>query len=140
MATAVARVWMGKSNVPKIRPPKPKRKGRPKSKARPKKKKKAKPSQPVARPVDPKKMAWVAYRDRAWELTEALPLHTLPNFVLRGFYCWHLDHVLSIHEGFRRGLPPESVACLSNLRMIPWKDNMMKHTKTVYTDLFNDVY
>lgn len=92
---------------------------------------------PIRRLCYKEKSRWIAYRDQVWVLTELQPIETLPNFNKRGFTGWHLDHVLSIHEAFKRGLPPEVPACISNLRMIPSIANLSKGTTTVFTDLFN---
>ena len=100
---------------------------------------------PVKRDVKPcrtsdeERIAWLAYKKKAWELTRMQPIETLTGYDKRGFNGWHLDHVLGIHEAFKRGLPPEVPACMSNLRMIPAKENTLKHTSTVFTDLFNGV-
>ena len=83
---------------------------------------------------------WQKYKKLAWDLTRLQPIHTLPNFDKRGIKSWHLDHVLSISEAFRRGLPAETVAHISNLRMIPAKENMDKGVRTVFTNLFNDAH
>jgi len=79
-----------------------------------------------------------AYKKEVWRLTELEPIRLLPNYERRGFKDYHLDHILSISEGFRLGLPPETLACISNLRMIPHKHNMVKGTRTVFTDLFGN--
>ncbi|HQV74165.1 MAG TPA: hypothetical protein PLE78_01635 [Flavobacteriales bacterium] len=81
--------------------------------------------------------AFQVFKIKVWELTEAQPLDQLENFELRSWKGWHIDHVLSIAEGYKLGLPAETLACISNLRMLPAENNISKHTKTVFTDLFN---
>lgn len=78
------------------------------------------------------------YKAQVWKLTEQQPLHLLPNIEKRAFRGWHVDHVLSIMEGYRLGLPAETIAHISNLRMIPAKENMDKGVSTVFTNLFNE--
>jgi len=39
---------------------------------------------------------------------------------------WQLDHVIPIKECFQRGMTPEQAASIENLRMLPWKDNLMR--------------
>ena len=39
---------------------------------------------------------------------------------------WQLDHIVSIKEGFMRGLPPEKIAKKENLQMLPWEKNLEK--------------
>lgn len=69
---------------------------------------------------------WRKYRRRVWVLTEAQPLELLPDYYKRGFKAYHLDHRKSIWRGWKDGDPPEYIADLSNLRMIPYKQNMIK--------------
>lgn len=40
-----------------------------------------------------------------------------------------IDHIISIKEGFIRGLPPEYIANLDNLQVIPWEENSRKGSK-----------
>jgi hypothetical protein len=40
---------------------------------------------------------------------------------------WQLDHIKPIKECFLSGLPAEEAASLDNLRMLPWKDNLMRN-------------
>ena len=42
---------------------------------------------------------------------------------------WQLDHIKSIKECFEAGIPPSEAAAVSNLRMLPWKDNLMRQYK-----------
>jgi hypothetical protein len=39
---------------------------------------------------------------------------------------WQLDHIVPIKECFEKGLTPQEAAQVSNLRMLPWKDNLMR--------------
>ena len=39
---------------------------------------------------------------------------------------YHLDHIVSIRWGFDNGWPPEKIACLENLQMLPWRENISK--------------
>ena len=39
---------------------------------------------------------------------------------------WQLDHITPIKECFEKGLSPQEAAQVSNLRMLPWKDNLMR--------------
>lgn len=40
---------------------------------------------------------------------------------------WQLDHIIPIKECFKKGLSVEEAARVDNLRMLPWKDNLMRH-------------
>ena len=85
-----------------------------------------------------KRKEWAAYRREAWQITNLQPLELLENYNRRGFKDYHLDHVLSIWEGFKRNIPASVVGHISNLRMIPHKQNTTKGTRTEYTNLFNE--
>lgn len=39
---------------------------------------------------------------------------------------WQLDHIIPIKECFRRGTSPEKASEVSNLRMLPWRENLMR--------------
>lgn len=38
----------------------------------------------------------------------------------------HVDHIFSRHHGFLNGIAPEIIGSPSNLRVIPWKENLSK--------------
>jgi hypothetical protein len=40
--------------------------------------------------------------------------------------AYHLDHVYPVIRGFEDGIPPEIIGDISNLRFIPWKENVSK--------------
>lgn len=44
---------------------------------------------------------------------------------------WQLDHIIPIKECFLSGIPAEEAAALENLRMLPWKDNLMRNYNNV---------
>jgi 5-methylcytosine-specific restriction endonuclease McrA len=39
---------------------------------------------------------------------------------------YQLDHIISIKYGFDNNIPPETLSRIDNLRLIPWKDNLLK--------------
>ena len=46
---------------------------------------------------------------------------------------WQLDHIKTIKECFQQGIPAAEASVLDNLRMLPWRDNLMRQyndTKT----------
>ncbi len=97
------------------------------------------PTPPAPIVIEPtKKQLWRQYRQKAWQITNAQPLHLLENYEKRGFKNYHLDHILSIWNAFHLNLPPETVGHISNLRMIPHKDNTNKGRKSHFTDLFGN--
>lgn len=40
---------------------------------------------------------------------------------------WQLDHIIPIKECFEKGMSIEEAASINNLRMLPWKDNLMRN-------------
>jgi hypothetical protein len=42
---------------------------------------------------------------------------------------WQLDHIVPIKECFQKGMTPEEAASITNLRMLPWYDNLMRQYK-----------
>jgi 5-methylcytosine-specific restriction endonuclease McrA len=42
---------------------------------------------------------------------------------------YQLDHIISIKYGFDNNVLPENLAKLDNLRLIPWKDNLLKGSR-----------
>jgi hypothetical protein len=55
---------------------------------------------------------------------------------------WDLDHIFSIQEGFRQGIPPYVIAHWTNLRMLEPKENYSKGMRCDKTkeQLFEDVF
>ena len=42
---------------------------------------------------------------------------------------YQLDHIKPIWDCFEQGVPPEQVADISNLRMLPWRENVGRNKK-----------
>jgi hypothetical protein len=42
---------------------------------------------------------------------------------------YQLDHIYPVYEGFVNNIPPEEIAKVENLRVIPWKENLIKKNK-----------
>jgi hypothetical protein len=40
---------------------------------------------------------------------------------------WQLDHITPIKECYERGISPEEASLVTNLRMLPWRDNLMRN-------------
>ena len=66
-----------------------------------------------------------SYRRKVKRLTEMVK-HEIPNIELRGWNTYHIDHIFSIYKGWISGVPEESIAHLSNLRLIPSEQNLKK--------------
>jgi hypothetical protein len=42
---------------------------------------------------------------------------------------YQLDHIMSVQEGYERGIPAELIASSNNLQMLPWEENRSKSNK-----------
>lgn len=78
------------------------------------------------------KTAMELYREQVRFYTEQQPLFLLENYNKRGNHAtnknaWHLDHIVSIRDGFVNNIPPYIIGNIHNLRMLPWRDNIVKH-------------
>lgn len=77
--------------------------------------------------------AFASYRYKVDALTNKQPIQLLENFDKRGSAgqegAYHLDHIKSVWWGFHNNIPPEQIADISNLRMIPWLENQKKWYK-----------
>ena len=75
------------------------------------------------------------YKAEVWRHTYKQPLDTLENYDKRGKMgvdgAWQIDHIISIDEGYKTGLSPEKIGHISNLQMLPWKDNLLKGNNNV---------
>jgi len=73
------------------------------------------------------------YKREVWRLTYQNPLDTLEHWELRGRCgvegAYQLDHIKSINWGWENGIEPEVIAEWDNLRMIPWRTNLLKSSK-----------
>lgn len=75
--------------------------------------------------------SWRDYYKHVWALTKQQPLQQLLNFEFRDFFNWQLDHMVSVADGYRRDLPAEWVADISNLRIITFDENKKKGVKSL---------
>ncbi len=84
------------------------------------------PRRTISIQIDRRKSSdWHIYRERVWLITN-LVCHQIPGIEKRGFKDHHIDHIISIWRGFKQHLPAEQIGGLGNLRMLPYKDNMVK--------------
>ncbi len=65
------------------------------------------------------------------QITKKQPLDTLNNIHLRGVMgkdvdAHHIDHKVSIYDGFMNDVPPEIIGHICNLECIPGHDNIKK--------------
>ena len=69
------------------------------------------------------------YYAKVWEVTESQPLMVLENYGNRGWKNHHLDHIYPIALGYSKGISPEKIGNIKNLRFIPYKENLNKGSK-----------
>ena len=69
------------------------------------------------------------YYAKVWEVTESQPLMVLENYSNRGWKNYHLDHIYPIALGYSKGIAPEKIGNIKNLRFIPYKENLNKGSK-----------
>lgn len=43
--------------------------------------------------------------------------------------AYQLDHIISVSKGYTDNIAPDIIGDISNLRIIPWKDNLLKSNK-----------
>jgi len=76
------------------------------------------------------------YYQLVWKITNRQPLHLLENIEKRGKAKkgtdnYQLDHIISISDGFSKGISAEDIGHISNLRMIPWRENIKRYYKNI---------
>lgn len=74
------------------------------------------------------------YKRHVVRITRQQDLSSLENSEkMRGLCGKHgayqLDHIISIDEGYKNDIPPEIIGDISNLRIIPWRENLKKSNK-----------
>jgi hypothetical protein len=73
------------------------------------------------------------YKRKVWSETKRNNLSLLENYNRRGRTDYHLDHMYSIWQGFIDNTPAEITGHICNLKMIPYIENISKHTKSSIT-------
>lgn len=74
----------------------------------------------------------IKYYNNVWKITRKQPLYALENFEKRGraklnTNNYQVDHIIPISNGYDRGLNPEIIGNIINLRMIHWKENIKRY-------------
>lgn len=73
---------------------------------------------------------WKAYREQVRSITNQQPIHALENYEKRGKAgingAYQIDHRYSVIEGFKNGIDPNIIGHITNLQMLPWRDNLKK--------------
>jgi hypothetical protein len=81
------------------------------------------------------KSEFKVYQKRVHKLTEK-NIHLIEGISKRGFKSYHVDHKISIYYGFKNKIHPEHIADITNLRMLYYKDNILKN-KLCFIDEYN---
>jgi hypothetical protein len=45
--------------------------------------------------------------------------------------AYHIDHIYSIMNGYKNNVSPLVIGGISNLQMLPWKENLSKHSRSL---------
>lgn len=83
---------------------------------------------------NPNKSAFKEYRRQVQCLTEknyrlykaTINPHDFPRTKCGVLGGYQIDHKISVKEGFDKGIPSYEIGCVSNLQMLPWKENRTK--------------
>ena len=73
------------------------------------------------------------YKRNVWRLTYRNDLTILEHWDKRGKCgvegAFQLDHIYPVSKGYENNIPPEELAKMDNLQMLPWKMNLLKSNK-----------
>ncbi|MBT6937170.1 MAG: HNH endonuclease [Candidatus Marinimicrobia bacterium] len=69
------------------------------------------------------------YYSKVTSITKKQDITILPNHEKRGKYKWELDHIIPIARGWRKKISPYIIGDISNLQMLPWRENLLKSDK-----------
>jgi len=89
---------------------------------------------PTSIPVYKETTEWKLYFKDVWRITNQVRF-SISGIENRGFTRDHIDHIVSIWDGFRLGIPAEKIGGINNLRMLPHKINMKKGRKSHHGDI-----
>jgi hypothetical protein len=72
------------------------------------------------------------YYNEVHKITKRQAIHTLEfhenrGKAKKGTDNYQLDHIIPISEGFRDNINPNIIGDISNLRFIPWKENILRN-------------
>jgi hypothetical protein len=68
-----------------------------------------------------------AYRARVWLITEKNI--SADDNSKRGRTAFHIDHIFPISKGYRYGIPSSLMGSANNLKLLPFKENIVKSNK-----------
>jgi len=84
---------------------------------------------------NPETPEYVRYRNKVHKLSEQTYVKHIDHINPKRFprtLCgveggWQLDHIKSVRLCFDEGITEEEAASLNNLRMLPWRENLMRN-------------
>lgn len=71
------------------------------------------------------------YYKNVWRCTYKQPLILLNNYRPERKNGYAIDHIYPISHGFKNNIPPEIIGNISNLQMLPFKENESKSDKII---------
>lgn len=76
--------------------------------------------------------AFKSYRRKVWAVTKKQPLESLDNYDKRsrGNCGYHIDHIVSVSDGFKNSVSPEVIGNIKNLRMLLGRENVSKGARS----------
>lgn len=84
------------------------------------------PVKKIIKEAENKRQKFAKYKRLVWQVTNAQDLNKLKNYNKRSWEGYHLDHKISIWDGFQNGISAFIIGSLDNLQMIPREENMKK--------------
>jgi len=69
---------------------------------------------------------WQKYKKEVKLITNQQPLNLLENYNKRGNKNYHVDHIIPIAVGFKNGISAKIIGNIKNLRMLPYRENLMR--------------
>jgi hypothetical protein len=72
------------------------------------------------------------YYNEVHKITKRQNIKSLKHYEKRGKSRkgtdnYQLDHIIPISEGFRNNIDPNIIGDITNLRFIPWKENILRN-------------
>ena len=78
------------------------------------------------------------YKRNVWRLTYRNDLTVLEHWDKRGKCgvdgAFQIDHIYPVSKGYENNIPPEELAKMDNLQMLPWRENLLKSNNIIKKD------
>ena len=91
----------------------------------------------IASRLKPETSEYTRYKNRVHRLSEKVYQDNIdvinpdrhPRTIAGVEGGYQLDHIIEVRFGFDNGIPPEVLSDVSNLRILPWKENLARNQK-----------